>query len=144
MTIHGGCLCGAVRFKVEKFTGPFETCHCNRCQKVSGGSGMPAIYCKTSDYKMISGEDNIQFYEAPILYQPPAYAVLFCKTCGSLVPPANPQGEHLEIAAGSLDDDPGIKPDKHIFIEHVPAWDQINDDLPQFTRDEIVKHRRNN
>ena len=43
--------------------------------------------------------------------------------------------------AGLLDDDPGIKPDKHIFVEHTPAWDDISDDLPRFTRDEIYKHR---
>ena len=34
-------------------------------------------------------------------------------------------------AAGRLDDDPGMKPDKHIFIEVKSPWFEITDDLPQ-------------
>ena len=47
----------------------------------------------------------------------------------------------MEIAAGLFDDDLGIKPDKHIFVEHVPDWDSIADDLPRFTLPEIYRHR---
>ena len=64
--------------------------------------------------------------------------------CGSPVPPADPTGDFMEIAAGLLDDDPAIKPDKHIFIEYLPAWDSIADDLPQFTQIDLIKHRRAN
>lgn len=141
MSIKGSCLCNAVQFVVERFTGPFEICHCNRCRKVSGAQGMPAIGCHPKDFRMISGEEHIKQYTAPILYSPPAYNVLFCARCGSPVPPANPTGDFMEIPAGLLDDDPALHPDKHIFVEHLPAWDKINDQLPRMTRDELVKHR---
>lgn len=141
--IKGSCLCGGVQFELTKVTGPFEICHCNRCRKVSGGQGMPAVGVSTSDYRMTSGNDLIEAYDAPILYAPPAYHVCFCRVCGSPVPPAEPEGDFMEIAAGLLDDDPGIKPDKHIFVELTPAWDVISDGLPAYTRDEIVQLRRN-
>jgi hypothetical protein len=35
---HGSCLCGGVRFEIERFVGPFELCHCTRCRKVSGSA----------------------------------------------------------------------------------------------------------
>ena len=38
MTITGSCLCGGVRFEVDRVVGPFELCHCNRCRKVSGSA----------------------------------------------------------------------------------------------------------
>jgi hypothetical protein len=34
--IKGSCLCGGVRFELDRAAGPFEICHCNRCRKVSG------------------------------------------------------------------------------------------------------------
>ncbi|MFT5012829.1 MAG: hypothetical protein ACI9HA_001484 [Dinoroseobacter sp.] len=37
--IHGSCLCGSVRFEIDRAEGPFEIRHCNRCRKLSGGPG---------------------------------------------------------------------------------------------------------
>ena len=34
------------------------------------------------------------------------------------------------VVAGAFDDDPGIKPDKHIFIEFIPASDDLRASLP--------------
>jgi hypothetical protein len=103
---------------------------------------MAGIYCRTEDFTLTSGYEHQQTYEAPILHNPPAYAVTFCRHCGSVLPPADPAGEIMELPAGLLDDDPGIKPDKHIFREFLPKWDSISDDLPQFTRSEIHAHRK--
>jgi hypothetical protein len=53
----------------------------------------------------------------------------------------SPQSEFIEIPAGAFDDDPGIRPDKHIFVEFMPRWDVLPDDLPAYTRAEIYKLR---
>jgi len=47
----------------------------------------------------------------------------------------------MEIAAGLLDDFPGLMPDKHIFVELTPEWDHISDDLPQLTFQELLRFR---
>ena len=54
---------------------------------------------------------------------------------------ASPKGEFIEIPAGVFDDDPGIQPDKHIFVEFMPHWDVLSDDLPAYTRAEIYRLR---
>ena len=36
--IRGSCLCGSVKFEIERAAGPFELCHCARCRKVSGSA----------------------------------------------------------------------------------------------------------
>jgi hypothetical protein len=33
---------------------------------------------------------------------------------------------------GSLDDDPGLRPQAHIFVGSKAIWYEIADDLPQF------------
>ena len=144
MAIRGSCLCGGVTFEIEKAVGPMEFCHCNRCRKLSGSNAILGIGVNTGDYRFLSGHELVKTYEAPILYGPPPYHSTFCAGCGSPVPVPDPEGDWFEIPAGLLDDDPGIKPDKHIFVELLPAWDEITDTLPQYTMKALHKLRTGN
>lgn len=139
--ISGSCLCGGIRFEIERATGPFEICHCNRCRKRSGAAALPTVRVRTSDFELLSGRQLIKTYDAPLLYGPPPYRSTFCSECGSPVPPADPEGESVEIPAGLLDTDPEIKPDKHIFVEFAPAWDDIGDGLPRYDVSRLVRER---
>ncbi len=141
MTISGSCLCGGVRFEIDRAVGSVEICHCNRCRKATGAASLPAVGVKTKDYRFLAGHELVKTYAAPVLYQPPAYHSIFCSNCGSPVPPPGPEGEWMEIPAGLFDDDPLIKPDKHIFVEFVPPWDEITDSLPQYTIEELARER---
>jgi hypothetical protein len=35
------------------------------------------------------------------------------------------------VPMGALDDDPGVRPQAHIFVGSKAPWDVITDDLPQ-------------
>lgn len=105
---------------------------------------MPVIGVRKEHFRFTAGEELIRTYTAPVLYRPPAYIVPFCSVCGSPLPLPNDDFDELEIPAGLLDADPGIKPDKHIFVEFLPQWDSIDDDLPTFTLEQIYKHRTGN
>ena len=131
--IHGSCLCGAIRFEIVKPAGPFELCHCTRCRKSTGSAFFSGLYVRAEDFHYVQGKDLITTYEAPILREPPPYRASFCSRCGSPVPPPTTRARSglLEIPAGLLDDDPGMKPDKHIFVEVKSPWFEIADDLPQ-------------
>ena len=141
--IRGSCLCGAVRFEIDRAMGPFEYCHCSRCRKTSGSAFMAALGVMKQDYRLVRGAEMILRYEAPILESPPAYRVAFCGQCGSPVPDPPDDAEWFEVPAGLLDDDPGLRPDKHIYVDHKAAWHEISDALPQLTKRGIAEHRRN-
>ena len=47
--IQGGCLCGGVRFEIDRAVGPFELCHCRRCRKASGSAFMAGIGVRRAD-----------------------------------------------------------------------------------------------
>jgi hypothetical protein len=140
--IRGGCLCGGVRFEIEHVAGPFELCHCNRCRKASGSAFFAAIFVRVSDFRVVQGSELIRHYEAPIVEGPPAYRTSFCSRCGSPVPSPHPGRPMLEVPAGALDDDPGVRPDKHIFVEHKAPWFAITDQLPQLDKQRLVEWRR--
>lgn len=54
----------------------------------------------------------------------------FCTNCGSLVYGGG--GAMTYVSAGALVDDPGLRPQFHIMVDHKAPWDEIHDDLPQF------------
>lgn len=132
--IRGGCLCGGVRFELDRVRGPFELCHCNRCRKVSGSAFLAMVGADPADFRLLAGRELIRRYEAPILDRPPAYRSSFCSRCGSPVPDPDPNESFFEVAAGTLDDDPELRPDKHIFTELVAPWFEICDDLPRLDK----------
>ena len=139
--ISGGCLCGAVRFELDRAAGPFELCHCNRCRKVSGSAYMAGLGVLRKDFRWIAGVESIRRYVAPLVDTPPAYATCFCSTCGSPVPDPESDSEFLEIPAGLLEGDPAIRPDKHIFADLRAPWHEIADALPQLDRQALERVR---
>lgn len=140
--IRGQCLCGGVRFELDRVVGPFELCHCSRCRKTTGSAFVAGLGARVADYRLLAGEDLIRRYEAPILRRPPAYRVAFCTRCGSPVPDPPPGADWFEVPAGLLDDDPGARPDRHIFVDHKSPWYAIVDELPQLTMPELAELRR--
>lgn len=140
--IRGGCLCGGVRFEIDRAVGPFELCHCNRCRKVSGSAFLATVGVRRDEFRLSSGRELIRTYDAPLREAPPAYRVCFCGICGSCVPDPDAHADWFEIPAGLLDDDPQLRPDKHIFVELKADWFQIADQLPQLDKEALRKHRQ--
>jgi len=140
--MQGTCLCGGVRFEIDRAVGPFELCHCPRCRKVSGSAFVAGLGVRVDDFRLLAGRDLIHRYEAPIRERPPAYRVAFCSRCGSPVPDPPEGAGWFEVPAGLLEAAPGIAPDRHIFVECKSDWFAIADRLPQWTKAELVRHRR--
>lgn len=140
--IEGGCLCGAIRFEIDAFVGPFELCHCARCRKASGSAFVSGIGVKVADFSWISGREWIRLFEAPVIEWPPGYQTAFCIRCGSPAPHFEEGDEWFELAAGLLDGNPGIRPDRHIFVECGSSWYAIADELPRLTKKDVIRIRR--
>jgi hypothetical protein len=138
--IRGSCLCGGVAFEIVRATGPFELCHCNKCRKVTGSAYRAGLLVQDQDFRLLGGKELIKTFEAPIIEAPPAYHQCFCGRCGCPVPIPTHAGSWF-VSAGLLDDDPKIKPDKHIYVEFKAPWDTITDHLPQMTKRQIRARR---
>ena len=140
--IRGSCLCGGVRFEITRAVGPFELCHCSRCRKASGSAFVAGLGVLRDDFRLLQGRELITTYEAPVRETPPAYRTCFCSRCGSPVPNPLLDLPWFEVPAGVLDDDPQLRPDKHIFIEAKSPWFTITDDLPQLDKAALLTLRR--
>lgn len=140
--IRGSCLCGGVRFEIARAVGPFELCHCSRCRKASGSAFVAGLGVRVEDFRRLCGDALVRTWEAPVRERPPPYRVAFCSRCGSPVPDPPAGATWFEVPAGLLDDDPGLRPDRHIFVDYGSAWLPFADGVPRLTRDEIGELRR--
>ncbi len=67
------------------------------------------------------------------VYRPEGGSVkAFCSVCGSsLFGGGWPEGNEVSIRLGTVDGDPGIRPQYHTFVGSRAPWDIICDELPQ-------------
>lgn len=130
--VTGSCLCGGVAFAIEGRLTPIQLCHARRCQKFTGSAFAPELGAKRSAFRWIRGEELVTVYEAPILREPPPLRRAFCRVCGSPLPAPLEGTDYVVVLAGVLDDDPGTRPFRHIFVGEDAAWHTIADDLPRF------------
>lgn len=130
--VKGSCLCGGVAFAIEGRLTPIQLCHARRCQKFTGSAFSPEVAARRSRFRWIRGEELVTVYEAPLLREPPPLRRAFCQVCGSPLPVPLEGTDFVVLLAGVLDDDPGTKPFRHIFVGENAAWYAISDVLPQF------------
>jgi hypothetical protein len=127
--VRGSCLCGGVRFEL---TAPFTRanhCHCSRCRKESGAFGLTNGRVPRERFRLLAGEELLT------VYRPGHGAVkVFCSACGaSLFGGAWPEGEKITVRFGALDDDPGLRPQYHSFVDSRAVWDEVPEDgLPRY------------
>lgn len=58
---------------------------------------------------------------------------VFCSACGASMPRLDESRGIAIVPMGSLDDDPGVRPQRHIFAVSRAPWDEIHDNLPVFS-----------
>ncbi len=128
MTLRGSCLCGSIRYEV---TGPLTgalNCHCSMCRKAHGAAFRSRARVAATDFRWTQGEDLIIWYESS-----PGNHRGFCRACGTaLLSRFDFDRSAYGLPLGALDDDPGIKPQMHVFVASKAPWFEITDDLPQF------------
>ena len=128
--LRGGCLCGSVRYEIHGTIGRITHCHCSQCRKAHGAAFGSYAGVKHAEFKLISGEKDIVAF-------PSSSGVLrtFCRRCGATLQfIREARTDSFSLAVGTLDDDPGVRPAAHIFVDSKAPWFEITDGLPQHTR----------
>jgi len=128
--IEGGCFCGAVRYKIDGALGRASACHCSRCRKAfSGASSAYAEIPDGSKFSWVIGEDKLNQH---IFAN--AWGLAFCRICGSTLCGIL-AGKVHGVTLGTVDGDPGVQLEMHIFVGSKAAWDQIGGSAPQFNEE---------
>lgn len=113
---EGGCLCGAVRYRVTGAPCGGNICYCSQCRR-QGGSPLAAFVAyKLTAFTLLQGE--------PRSYRSSYFAVRqFCEHCGSALFWRQDGSDELDIFRGSLDAPELMPPPRaELWTIHRPAW----------------------
>lgn len=127
--VKGSCLCGQVHYQITGNLGVFQNCHCSRCRKVSGAMHSSNLFVTKSDFVWTQGEGELGRFEPE---DAKYFATSFCKCCGSTMPWLSRNDRTMIIPAGTLDDDPEIRPGGNVYYASKAAWHTVAGELPTF------------
>jgi hypothetical protein len=131
-TLRGSCLCGTVTFEVTGEERRFYHCHCKRCRKATGTGHASNLFLQPGKLTVHSGADLIRSFKPADATR---FTNYFCGGCGGRVPRQIPGTDMVMVPAGSLDDEPQLKPQARIFKDSRASWSCEGDGLPAFSED---------
>src|SRR5262245_43675328 len=124
--LRGRCECGTVRYRVADGFLYALNCHCSRCRAATGAAFKPLAGIEREKLELTGGADRL------LVHGDDDANDTRCADCGSLLFSVVRDGAYVHVALGSLVDEPGIRPTKHIFVGSKAPWFEITDDLPRY------------
>ncbi len=129
LPLTGGCLCGGVRYEISQPLVSASYCHCTRCQRRTGTSGSAQARTVPGSLRVLTGAELVGEHV-------PAggWPKCFCTTCGGALWSRDPSDEEAKsVRLGTVDGDPGIRPQWHQFTAYAAVWEPLPDDgLPRY------------
>jgi hypothetical protein len=124
-TLDGGCLCGAVRYRVTGAAIDAGYCHCRLCQRSAGAPVLAWLTVPASAFAYTLGR--------PTVFHSSAHGQReFCANCGTqLVFRRSATAVRLDVTMASLDDPAAVEPAYHIWRSSRIAWFETTDALPR-------------
>ena len=117
--LAGGCMCGAVRYRISGVPMVAALCHCDRCRPQSGSAFSTVIIIKRSTITL-EGETAV-FEDIGASGLPVARR--YCPRCGSPLttePDAAP--EVMMVKAGGIDSNEWFHPVMELFVGRRRPW----------------------
>ena len=126
VTRDGGCLCGAVRYRIVGEPGASGLCHCRTCRRTASAPALPYVEVPSDRFAFVDGR--------PTDYRSsPAVTRSFCGRCGSPLTyrSADAPGR-VDVMICSLDDPGSVTPAFHVWTREKVGWDRVDDGRPAY------------
>ena len=136
MPREGGCLCGAVRYRITGAPIRTSVCHCTFCQRRTGSAFGIGVYVRKEDFQLLKGE--LKSYEHRSDESGRWLRVEFCPKCGNnLTWTLEVMPEARGVAGGSFDDKSWIKPVRHGWTRSKHPWVAIPHGVEVFEKSSL-------
>ena len=98
------------------------------CRKAHGAAFSTNAVVETANLRVVSGSELLTEYVSS-----PNRCKCFCSRCGSqlFIRRQNRPGITV-FTLGTLDDDPRVRPTRHVFAASKASWYEIDGALPRF------------
>jgi hypothetical protein len=120
-THEGGCICGAIRYRVSGQPAIAQACHCTFCQRRTG-SAFALVAAFKEDQVEMTGSTITQ-YEHKSDESGRWLRSHFCSQCGTTVLITLEKNPGVRVIPGGTFDDPGwFKLSRHIWTRSAHDW----------------------
>jgi hypothetical protein len=120
--ITGSCKCGMVRYEGSRIDAPMFRCHCRDCQKLTGSGHAEMIPLDRASFTI---SEACKIYKVTGGSGRPTYSG-FYPNCGSqLTRRSERKSDRIYAHASSLDDSEAYTPEKSIYSDAAPSWDEF-------------------
>jgi hypothetical protein len=123
--LGGGCLCGAIRYRIAAAPVSASICHCRTCRRAAGAEAVAWATVPKSGFELSGGPT--------VFASSPGIARGFCPTCGTAIT-FDDGGDNIDVTVASLDDPEAIRPDREIWLEHRLSWVAVDPSRAHFPR----------
>lgn len=112
---EGGCLCGAVRYRLAGAPTSSALCHCRSCRRASGAPTVAWVTFARRDVEILAGVP-VRFESSPGIVRQ------FCGRCGSPLIYEIVREDSIDITTASLDDPDRFPPASEVWLAHRLGW----------------------
>ena len=137
LIVEGGCLCGAIRYRVTGEPRSCSICHCRSCRLSSGATPVAWFVIQRAQFIFLAGQPNALRSSPPVTRR-------FCGECGTALTYEHADDPTaIEITTATLDSPETFPPTKEIWLEHKVAWVATNPGLEHFSGESSTMHATN-
>lgn len=127
---EGGCLCGAVRYRLSGPPRATSLCHCVSCRRAAGAPSVAWVVMNAVDFAIVAGE--------PRAYaSSPGVERTFCGNCGTPLTYRRTNAASIDVTTASLDAPDSYPPTREIWISEKIAWECVDAALPQYSHSSV-------
>lgn len=122
---EGGCMCGAVRYRLS---GPFTFsahCHCRSCQRAVGAGFVTDTAVAPDDFEVIKGK-------MMIYHSSPGVCRGFCSQCGTSLSYSGDDWTDYAIMTATLDDPAVASPTANAYTKDKQPWIALDETLKNY------------
>ncbi|MGB6489506.1 MAG: GFA family protein [Steroidobacteraceae bacterium] len=126
---EGGCLCGAIRYRVTAAPSWSTICHCRTCRKAGGAPSVGWLTFDRGNFTLLQGVPG-RFASSPGVVR------TFCTVCGTPLTYTN-EGRpgDIDVTTMSLDDETKFPPTTEVWLSHRVSWEILDPTRAQYPGD---------
>jgi hypothetical protein len=124
--LTGGCLCGALRYRIDADDAHASICHCTSCRRAAGAQSVAWGTVALDRFAWTAGTPAAHASS-------PGIVRTHCPACGtSLTYRASP--DSIDVTLGSLDDPEAIVPTCETWLSHRLSWEPVDPSRSAFAQ----------
>ena len=122
---EGGCLCGAVRYRLTASNAVVDYCHCAMCRRWSGAPVSAWAQVPVNQFHLTTGE-------AAAFASSEHCRRHFCARCGTSLYMSDDASRSIGLMLGTLDNPEALVPAAHGWQSQQLSWLALADNLPHW------------